>query len=169
MVWIVDYEDMNSGDTATTVWRNEEAARKDVCANIINDINDGWDFSDQHSFDTAKQIEEAIQKKRYELAISLWNDWSSTYDAGIFWNVHEEMTHDDSSACTPGSIVWPDQDDDEVPATQPSGPFVATTPGATCRGPCGQWNEYAYADKADGTHVCYQCKTFNHIYGIKNP
>lgn len=162
MVWIVTYDDTNNGDHSTTVWDNRDAAYKDVCANIIDDINqNGWDFSDLATFSAAQDIENHIKAQEWVQAVERWNDWSATYDAGVYWSILGETVFSPQDACTPGSINWPAQNtgDDETLDTM-SAP-IATTAGATCRGPCGQWNEYACSDKSDGTFVCYQCKMFD--------
>ena len=84
MVWVVRYEDLPAGDRTTTLWDDADAARKDVCSCIIDDINsNGWDFNDPYAFNIAKQIQDAVQQNQYELAIDLWNDWASTTNSDI--------------------------------------------------------------------------------------
>lgn len=167
MVWIVDYEDINTATYTTTVWDDKVGAYKDACACIVDDINNDWDFSDSDSFAAAKDIEKHISNQEYVEAVTRWNDWASLFDAGIYWNIHFEDVLDITDAGTPGTIAWPQAATvvPDPPETLPTG-FVATTTGATCRGQCNQWNEYANADKADGTYLCTQCKTFQTIFGI---
>ena len=42
--------------------------------------------------------------------------------------------------------------------------FTAKKAGATCRLPCGQVYEYAYADKEDGTFECKSCKMMHEVF-----
>ena len=51
----------------------------------------------------------------------------------------------------------------KVEAIKPKA-FVASKAGATCRLPCGQVYEYAYADKEDGTFECRSCKMMHEVF-----
>jgi hypothetical protein len=43
-------------------------------------------------------------------------------------------------------------------------PFQATEDGALCR-VCNNYNEYAKADRDNGSYLCTQCSIFKNIFG----
>ncbi len=71
-----------------------------------------------------------------------------------------------NSAPIPTSVS---QHYNSVAQSQAPAPFKPSTLGATCRGPCQSHNEFAYADNPDGTHLCYQCKIQEQVFGSTVP
>jgi hypothetical protein len=170
-MWTVTY--VNHEQILFTVWDDQRAAMRDVCAQIINDMNDSFfDLNDSESRIAVEAIEKLIASGSYDDAIEAWNKESGDRDFNIYWSVDQVQIFNINDAATPGGIVYPDKDEEEEAKEQTvvpivSADYLATEPGATCRGPCGSYNEYAYADKSDGTHMCRQCSTFQHIFGTK--
>jgi hypothetical protein len=153
-VWIKQREDISDLEVNVTVWTSEQDALKSTCQEIMKKIGSDWDMDEEHMSTTADSIEAEIHGKGYRAAMDLWNDFQSNYndDYAEYFSVYKRsVLPDDGEVVTSASVLA----------------YKATTTGATCRGPCGQYNDYAYADRSDGTHVCFQCSTFQHIFGTK--
>lgn len=155
-VWIKQREDISDLEVTVTVWASEQEALKSTSQEILKKIASEWDMDEDHMSNAAEAIDEEIAAKHYRSAMDLWNDFESNYndDYASYFSVYKRDVLS-SDASLPTTI-------------SPPAPYKATASGATCRGPCGQYNNYALADRADGTHVCYQCSTFQHIFGVKS-
>jgi hypothetical protein len=179
MVWILTWENPTDGETAVTVWDTDNAARKQACSEIQDDILNGWDMTDYEAASQAKLINDAIARCNYSRAMEYYNEWQSDRDYGTFYYVCEKSLLTPQDARDPDvfdedffeALVSEDDDEDEEDEEEDEevddSPYQASVPGATCRGPCKSYNNMAYADKRDGTYCCYQCKTFSHIFGKK--
>jgi hypothetical protein len=173
MVWLVAYNNIDNGDNSVTVWDDHAAALQDVCANIVDDINNGgYNLNDSDTLLAFQDIDLHIQAYQWQEAIDRWNEWSADADINVYWNISLETLFGTTDAAKPGAIAWPaiviptTAVVDEAPLTLPTG-FVPVTNGSTCRGPCAQWNEYASPDRGDGTHICYSCKAMSSLCGGK--
>ena len=154
-VWIKQREDISDLEVNVTVWDNEQDALQSTCQEILKKIAGNWDMDEEHMSQAADHIDAEIQGKRWRSAMDLWNDFESNYndDYAEYFSVYKRDVLSSS---------------DSLPVTlSPPKPYNPTTNGSTCRGPCGQYNDYAMADRADGTHVCHQCSTFQTIFGTK--
>lgn len=158
-VWVLEWSYPYDMEHNVTVWGDEESALKQGCTEIKQKIAGDWDMDDENMEQAAKAFDEHLGRGEYEAAIGVWNNFQNDYNdeqgEWYYCNKHEVLGATDvDGGCRP-------------PVAKAA--FKATTAGATCRGPCKQWNEYAYADQPDGTHVCHQCSTFQHIFGTTKP
>lgn len=154
-VWVKQWNLPSEGEHNITLWAKEQDALRSTCDEIEDSITNNWDMDDEDQSFFAEEIQSLIQSKHYRSAINKWNEYQDSYnsDYAEYWHVFiKEVLTGDSG---------------EVVTSAPPMAYKASSPGATCRGPCGQFNDYAYADKSDGTHLCRQCSTFQHIFGVK--
>lgn len=154
-VWVLEWSYPCDMETNVTLYASQEDAYKHACKEIHNIISSDWDMDDEHQKDAAELFDANLSSKKYELAINVWHEYQNDYndEYAQYWTVYSRP-------------VIGEELIGEVVLSKPV--YKATSSGATCRGPCGNYNEYAYADQSDGTHVCYQCSTFKHIFGT-NP
>lgn len=152
-VWVVEWSYPYDNENNVTVWANKVDAQKQACKEINELINE-WDMDDVHAASCAEDISDMVGRGQYAEAIRRFNDYQDEYnsDYAQYWFVSSKPVL---------------SGDGSEPSTNAPVAYKATTSGATCRGPCGQHNEYAYADRPDGTHLCRQCSTFQHIFGVK--
>lgn len=153
-VWALEWSYPYDNENNVTLWSSQSDAQKQALKEI-NELIDDWDMDDEHAAACAEDIEDMTRRGHLGEAIKRFNDYQDEYnsDYAQYWFVSSKqiLTFDDGSGTKPTPVA-----------------FKAATSGATCRGPCGQYNEYAYADKSDGTHMCRQCSTFQHIFGVKS-
>lgn len=111
-------------------------------------------MDDPHASSCADDIDDMMNRGQLAEAIRRWNDFQDDQnsDHAQYYFVSKKSVLGEGSVASPSG----------------GASFIATSNGATCRGPCGQFNEYAQADRADGTHICRQCSTFQHIFGTKS-
>jgi hypothetical protein len=167
-IWLVRYHDTNDGTVCVTLWDTRVGAYMDVCAAIIDDINTDWDFNNVAAVTAARSIEDFIRLQQWEDAVECWNEWSDQNNIGIFWEIFQEGICTIADVNVPAAILWPATPQTNSNNNTPTPVPVASAScgsGATCRGPCGQFNSYADPDQANGTYVCSQCKTFGSIFG----
>lgn len=153
-VWVKQWDYPSDGEHNISLWFSEVDALRSTCDEIENSISGDWDMEDDTQAAFADEISEFIAQKRYRQAIQKWNEYQdeNNSDYGSWWSV------------TRKEVLGGDEASNAV--TQRPVAFKASYSGATCRGPCGQVNDYAYADRPDGTHLCRQCSTFQHIFGV---
>lgn len=151
-VWVLRWECPNDNEVNVTIWANEQAALNQALDEIEDHITNNWDMDDEDQSRYADEIGDLRKRGQLREAMLRWNDYQDNFDSdyGSWWGCRKQP-------------VLPD---DEVVTSAPTIAFKATSSGATCRGPCGQSNSYAYADRQDGTYVCRQCSTFQHIFGV---
>lgn len=172
-MWLLVFEDTENGDNGQSIWDSQEAARQQAVSELLDDIRDRWDLSDPDVEKTARNINDLASVGDYQAAIDSFNN-ENACGGGHFWSIIRREVHTLHDAAPVTLIPFIDDDDEEEadedeeeddPSCRQGVPYQATKPGATCRGPCGNYNPDAYADKSDGTHVCHQCKTFSSIFG----
>ena len=182
MVWVIEWNYPSDGESNVTVWDSEKAAAKQACSEIQDRIADEWDMTDYDHAQEAQQINDYISAGSYLKAVKYWNNCHLNCDSdyAMYWHVREEQTRDLSDATDP-RVFDPDffeallgdeeeegdgdEDFDDSSDSDDEEEYQASTPGANCRGPCGQHNEYAYANKRDGTYVCHSCKMMSQVFG----
>lgn len=169
-VWTLKEEDFNNGETDESVWSTGQAARKEAAAKIQDRIGQVWDLGDPDVHDVAVKINDAVSSGDYTTAIRLYNDEEGNRNNSYFITVYDQILHDYDDASEPEVFNYDDEDEDEDEEESDdedddSSPFVATSPGAVCRGPCKAHSSDAYADRRDGTYECYQCKFMKGIFG----
>jgi hypothetical protein len=181
MVWVIEWNYPSDGESNVTVWDSEKAAAKQACSEIQDRIQSEWDMADYDMASEARQINDYVSAGQYLKAVKYWNNCSTNCDSdyAMFWHVREEQTRDLSDAGDP-QIFDPDyftalldeeeegdgdEDFDDASDSELEEEYTASVPGATCRGPCGQSNEYAYANKRDGTYVCHSCRMMSQVFG----
>ncbi len=153
-VWLLHWEYPYDMESNITVWTSEQDALKQACSEIEDSITNDWDMDDEHQSQVAEEISDLQKRGKLREAMDAWNDYQSNYndEYAQYYSVMKKavQSHDASDVVT----------------SAPPVAYRASTSGATCRGPCKQYNEYAYADRPDGTHLCRQCSTFQHIFGV---
>lgn len=177
MVWVLRWS--NVDDVKVTLWQTQMLASMQGCTELQEFIEHNWDMSIVEQASEAQFINNLVSAQQYMDALQYWNNCELNNDSidCQFWVV-EELEILDYTKCNTPTIFAPDyftsllddeedededdEDDSTAPSTQPSAPLQL--PGATCR-KCHTKNEYAYADRLDGTYVCRQCSTFKSIFG----
>jgi hypothetical protein len=154
-VWVLEWSYPYDGENNITLWASQVDAQKQALKEINDLISNDWDMDNEDAATCADEISSFMGQGRYGDAIKRFNDYQDEYNSDYcqYWHVRSYPVL---------------SSDEDVTAIKPV-PYKATTSGATCRGPCGQFNEYAYADKPDGTHMCRQCSTFHSIFGTTKP
>lgn len=156
-VWILEWSYHYDSENNITVWSNKRDAQKQALDEISELFSNDWDMDDENAASCAEDVEDMISRGHYDEAIRRFHDYQDDYnsDYAQYWHVYSRdiLTGDSAK---------------DIP-TIPAPAYKASCSGATCRGPCGNFNEYAYADRADGTYVCRQCSTFHSIFGTKSP
>lgn len=173
-VWLLEWSDKYNAGTNITVFESVDAANKQACFEIQEHITSSWNFpncSDEQKFIT-KIINDFIKNGDYKHARQAWNDclYNQNDIKAQFWFITYENVCEFSSCDEP--LIRPSSDFDPpattdtesaVNKTVASASYQATDPGATCR-TCHVPNEYAYADKPDGTFLCRSCSIFHNIF-----
>jgi hypothetical protein len=149
-VWTIEWSCPSDGDGDVTIWATEEDALKAACREIGNHIQSTFDFDLVSDASCAEDFNDLVRNGQLRDAIRRYNDHQDDYnqDYANYWFVQKK----------------PVLTGDGKTSVSSSANLSFSSNGATCRGPCKQHNEYANADKADGTYVCRQCKTFQHIF-----
>lgn len=132
---------------------------------------------------SARDINDLVINGEWESAVRHWNDCDSNANSSYaeYWTVSK---HDTSQPPTRAIILLSssflnDSDDEEeeevissvagptkVQALEDGDPgFVAGLNGAICRGTHQEYNDYATADRRDGTYLCQQCRMFRTCFG----
>ena len=170
LIYTSNEESSEDNEKDSTFFDNKDAALQHACQRALELIERQWDMDDESQRDSAKEIERYIRNGSYQTALRDFNDIESNRDypcslyiSGptginssspainfIDWSQYECNGEDDEEECD-------EEEEDETP-------FVATSPGATCRGPCQSHSMDAYADQRDGTFLCYQCKLMKQVF-----
>lgn len=157
-------------DVTLYYYASAEACYKSIARRIQNHIQDSETF-DLSQLDVAtfvKKINDMVKFGNFKGAFDIWLNDGELFSE-LCWNVSSEMVFAEDEIDNP--IVFDDNSFEvlkeviEEVKIEDSGEFVATDPGATCRGPCGNYNEYAYANKRDNTYICQQCKMMSQVFG----
>ncbi|CAB4196708.1 hypothetical protein UFOVP1290_228 [uncultured Caudovirales phage] len=168
-VYVLEYSYPYDCANNVTIWDSKDAAYKQAAHDIQYTIRDSWDMTDATECKDAKEINDMIKCGDYEGAVYYFNRCDSNEgDRYESWSVSDQTVR--SNATTPSvfsdDYFESDEDDDDCDSdecdcedkSKSEEVYQATESGATCRGPCGGYNEYTYADKRDGTFICYACK-----------
>lgn len=156
-IWVLEWSCPSDGETNVTLWESENDAYLQAASEIEDRISSSWDMDDETQSEYAEAIKDFFSRHKYKKGVEHFHEYENNYneDYANYWSVYDrEIMKRDSMGSAPNVI------------STSSVPYKATASGATCRGPCGQFNDYAYADRPDGTHMCRQCSTFNHIFGV---
>lgn len=161
-IWVLQWS--SPDDANVSLWQSEQDALIQAASEIQQGILADWDMNDPDVHAVAKSIFDNINSGNFRQAIHDWNDAQSElgYDFPSWYSVIKRNILSGPQAVqtiflgsnTP--IVTGIDFGTENPDTLPAPPMQ--TAGATCRGPCGTYNEYAYADRMDGSFCCYSCK-----------
>ena len=157
-VWVLEWSVPSDGESNVTLWESEKDAYLQAASEIEDHITNNWDMDDETQAMYADEVQDFFKRHKYMEGIKHFHDYENNYneDYAQYWEVYSrEIMKRDSR--------------DVVPNPSTSIAYKATASGATCRGPCHQFNEYAYADRPDGTHMCRQCSTFHSIFGTDKP
>jgi len=174
-VWVLRRE-LDAEDDKISVWASPDAAYQQAAVEIQDHIDLYWDMSLIEYADEAFEINELVGQRLYADVIFQMNNSDINMDSTdpAFWSVSQRdvsvypslPTVFTPSRFTAKALANPNQltlgagGIPPVLASPVQVPeYVATVSGATCRGPCGLHNEFAYANKPDGTYVCYSCRT----------
>ena len=152
-VWVLEWSYPYDNEHNVTLWTTQSEAQEQALKEIIDVIANDFDMDDVHASSCADDIDDMMRRGQRDEAIQRWNDFQMEYrdDQAQYYYVSKKEVLGAGAKASPSG----------------GASFIATSNGATCRGPCGQFNEYAQADRADGTHICRQCSTFQHIFGTK--
>ena len=162
MLYVLIFEDTDNGETYTSLWDDGDAALRQAVSEILADVNDSWDLDDSEVLALAKEMNDYAMNGDLPKVMELWNE-DQNGRGGRYWSVQEKdiCTAADASPIVFLSFTDEDEEDDEEVEEEEEGdsaPYLATTQGATCRGPCKNVSQDAYADRRDGTYCCWQCK-----------
>ncbi len=172
MAWIVEWQQPDEYEYMVTLFARESDAYMQAAHDMMEDVM-SWDLSDPDIEAVAHRINDYVLAGDYKSALREYNDdqGEAGGEGAQYWYVYERK--ENVGARTPGTIIFQDSDEDEEEDEEeeeaPETPYTASAPGATCRGPCGQKSEYAYADRKDGTYCCYSCKMMSQVFGGKVP
>jgi hypothetical protein len=144
-----------------TIYNSKEEALQSACADMVDVINNHFDFQIAKELQVAEEINELLDNKQYQSALTKFNHyvkyhWMINHHRSF--HVYEKDIH---KAFRIKKIRFPYTVDTSYELEE----------GATCRGPCGQYYEYAHPDQSNKTFVCQSCKLmsafFNGISTIK--
>lgn len=154
-VWIAQWEYPNDIDSNISIFLSEKEALEDVLSDIEDHITNNWDMDDSDQETWADDISQLHHSGKLREAMEKWNEYQANYndEYAEYYSVFMKTVQGSASTAV---------------STQPT-THSHSSNGATCRGPCKQHNEYANADRADGTYVCRQCSTFSSIFGVTQP
>ena len=172
MVWIVEWSQPGQNEVNVTVWDSEQNALMAVCGEILDLIGSDWDLSDSEAKNQAIQINDLVANGNYRAALREYTDWTANgcdYEYQQFWAVYDRAPlSNPKKPCLlsfSDDVEEEDEDEEDEEEIEEEESYQASSPGATCRGPCKSYSEHAYANKRDGTHVCYQCKMMSQVFG----
>ena len=175
MVWIVEWSQPGQSEFHASAWLTEADALKSACGEMLISINDHWDLDDADALDAAHKVNDLVAAGDYQKALNEYSDYESErndYEYSQYWSVSERNVN--THPKPPALLIleslddeeeYEDEEDDDDEEEDEDEIYQASVPGATCRGPCKTINEHAYADRIDGTHVCYQCKLMSQVFG----
>lgn len=170
MVWVVEWQQPEYG-YKVTVFATEADATSSACYDMMEEVRD-WDLSDSDLEEVAKRINDYVLVGDYKQALREFNNnqGNSGSENAMYFFVYERQPI--VGGKNPRTIIFQDTEEDEGEDEEedeeedaPETPYTASIPGATCRGPCGHFSEYAYADRRDGTYCCYSCKMMSQVFG----
>ncbi len=146
-VYVLEYNYFSDYTTTVSVYATEKDALTQALKEAKRHIKSHWDLDDEDTSTEFDKIEEFESNGQLRQALDAFDDFEGEDDEPKVWMVY------------PKTVIGTE-------STTPKVAYKATTSGATCRGQCKNYNEYAYADQPDGTYVCHQCSTFYRILGL---
>lgn len=152
-VWVLEWSYPYDNEHNVSLWTTQSEAQEQGLKEIIDVIANDFDMDDVNAASCADDIDDMMRRGDRSGALDRWNTFQDEYrddQAQYYYVSKKQVLGAGAKASSNGSAA-----------------FIATSNGATCRGPCKQHNEYANADQADGTYICRQCSTFQHIFGTK--
>jgi CTP synthase (UTP-ammonia lyase) len=170
-IYIEEIDNVDEGSKDLYLFDSEGAALSEACKNILNLITENWNLCEESDRDEAKSIQESVRKTNYNAAIAAYNDYECNRNSN--YPVYVSVRSQTVNAYVTNNTSWidfseyePEEEDEEETEFEEAddSPYQASSPGATCRGPCGNPSNDAYADKRDGTFLCYQCKLFSGVF-----
>jgi hypothetical protein len=146
-IWVLEYNYFSDYTTTVKLFATEKDALAQALKEAKRHISNEWDLNDEDISAEFDKIAEFENNGMLRQALETFNDFEGDQDDSKVWLVYSKTVSG-------------------VEDSTPKLAYKATTSGATCRGQCKNYNEYAYADRPDGTYVCHQCSTFCRILGI---
>ena len=160
---------LNYGKTSIVdflLYTTEDLALQAAAAEIQDNIYYDWDFTDYSMALEANKINDLVKSGDYVRAINEWNSTpinssKKNVQMSVYWQDPHSMAakprlfdKSDFVALVPPSL------NSNPPASVPPTvkPVATSSNGASCR-VCRGFNQYAIPDSADGTFVCYSCKS----------
>jgi hypothetical protein len=172
MVWIVEWHQPGQNEVNVTCWASEADALRIACHEMLESLPDNWDLDDSEGKANARTVNDLVANGDYRAALNEYSDFeseSNNYEYSQYWNVYERQEGTHAKMPTLLLLDNPDpneDEDDDDDEDEDEENYQASCPGATCRGPnCGYVSPDAYADKRDGTFVCYQCRMMSQVFG----
>lgn len=168
-MWIFSWEQHGQYDSRISIWNTEADALVAAGSQIMNEIS-WWDMGVPEISKKAYEISDKCAAFEWRAAINLYNDWEAMKPAeySCFISVYEsKVKSNPPSVALLRPLPATAAPQTSTPVRPATAPFKATKEGATCRGPCKEFNEYAYADSPDGTYCCRQCKWMGQVFGGK--
>lgn len=165
-IYIEELDDVDNGEKTVTIFDREDVALAEAGADILTIMRDKWDFTDDSERELAESIQLDIQVSNYRAAIDAFNNAEGNTNCPMYVNVYDKIVSQSASRLKwiDFSEYLPEEEEEEEEEEEDDSPYQASFPGATCRGPCGNPSTDAYADKRDGTFMCYQCKLFSGVF-----
>lgn len=175
-VWVLRRE-LDAEDDKVSVWASPDAAYQQAAADIQDHVDLYWDMALMEYAEEAFEINELVRQSLYADVIFFMNNSDVNMDSTdpAFWSVSQRdvsvfpvaptifLPSRYTAKALANPLLNPNQSGGGIPPVLASPTqvpeYIATVSGATCRGPCGTHNEFAYANKPDGTYVCYGCRT----------
>lgn len=180
-----DHADNADNDYSITLFHTEFYAYQQAAYEIHNLIVMNWDMSDPISAKDAKMFNDFIIDKDYSGAVDYWNGCDGNCNDNVYgpeyWFIELADIHIngmvpkefDSSFLL--GLTDGEQSNGVVPNTVPKVMTLedgdghqSTVSGATCRGTHQEYNDYAMADRKDGTYLCHQCRVLRKAFGSKS-
>jgi hypothetical protein len=153
-VWVLQWERPSDMETNITLWATEKAAYQQAINEINECIGNEWDMDNPDMLTYSEKMSDLADKGNFREALEVWAEYQDLYNErhAEYYSVYVQ------------EVLNGEDSDEDIPLAVPV-PYKASSPGATCRGSHQEYNQYAYADRPDGTYLCTQCKTFSHIFG----
>ena len=156
--YILHIEYTKDGEHDFLHYADKDIALEQAAAEIQETIYETWDLNSYDQALEARSINKLVKAGDYSGAIDEWNNCTSNvckenvqisvyYESFITTSVKPRIFDNDAF------LILQPPVSSGYPATQPSAPS-----GAACRA-CQNYNQYAIPDRADGTFLCYSCKS----------
>ena len=162
MVWLVDWSWPEQHEYLVTLFTSEADATQSACAEMLEFVGQKFDFYNARELYAAKEINRLVSSGLYPAALEYYSDYVTNnwdYDRRQLWYIYEKDTF--TYPHVPIILNFPTE------AAAATVTYDCSKSGATCRGPCHLYNEYAVSDQCDGTYMCHGCKVMNNFFSGK--